>query len=190
MTNQPEEWMTIREAALALNVSELTVRRRIKDGRVAHRLINGKYYVNLHAPAPDRPRKMAAAEVAKPEYSSLTTDESTSSHLDYVSADHPADQAPGARRSVSDQSLDLNALLAEHARLSATAGKATFLEGQLRDLEERNRALQEGLLSLANRNGWLESKLEEREQHIKLLTVQRARLPWWRRVFSVREAGA
>src|ERR1700694_2091038 len=47
MTNQPADWLTIREASLSLGVSELTIRRRIKDGRLSHRLVQGKYFVTV-----------------------------------------------------------------------------------------------------------------------------------------------
>ena len=38
-------------------------------------------------------------------------------------------------------------------------------------------------MALANRNGWLESKLDEREREIKLLEDSRHRPSWLRRVF-------
>lgn len=34
MTDEDERWLTITEAAFYLGTSELTVRRRIKDGKV------------------------------------------------------------------------------------------------------------------------------------------------------------
>ena len=45
-------------------------------------------------------------------------------------------------------------------------------------------ALQERLVALATRNGWLESRLEEREGAIKLLEDSRPRRSWWRRLFG------
>lgn len=180
MTNQAERWMTIREAALALNLSELTVRRRIKDGRLAHRLVDGKYFVRLeHEQTSLAPSRLV---------SSVARRTPRNGHKPQAAADEPT-TAEESRDSFPGP-FDIGALLTEHGRLSAAAGRAALLQEQLRALEERNRALQEGLVSLATRNGWLESRLEEREQHIRLLTDEHRKRSWWRRVFSAREAGA
>ncbi len=192
MTNHSRDWLTIREAALALGVSELTIRRRIKDGKLAHRLVGGKYYVDLTAlerssaggrlgvlpdQSPDQPGDQAI-------------DQPADRRRDHVSG-QPTDQSRlNGARADGASALDLGTLLAEHARLAEMAGRAELLEQQLRQLEERHAALQEGALSLATRNGWLESKLEEREQDLKLLTDSRAKRSWWKRVFGLGEAGA
>lgn len=183
MTNHADQWMTIREAALALDLSELTVRRRIKDGRLAHQLVDGKYFVKLGEVPGSSPRRASPPSVSRtrPEKKSDGNGDTSS---------HQAIDHPDGRASTNHGGLDLAALLQEHGRLSAAAGRATLLEEQLRALEERNRALQEGLVSLAGRNGWLESRLEEREQHIKLLSDGQRKRAWWRRLFQVREAGA
>lgn len=39
------QWLKLHEAAYALGVSEITLRRKIKSGRIAHELRDGKYYV-------------------------------------------------------------------------------------------------------------------------------------------------
>jgi hypothetical protein len=162
LTTQTESnqngWLTIREAALALGISELTVRRRIKDGRVDSKLENGKYYVRLGEPRAKRP----AAVPAPPAAVSAAGD----------------DPAPPAA------AVDLESMLQEQVRLAELAGRARLLEEQLRQMEARYAALQEGALSLSNRNGWLESKLEERETEIKLLEDSRHRRRWWRRLFG------
>jgi hypothetical protein len=43
----PTEWMKLGEAAFALGVSEITLRRKVKGGRISHELRDGKYYVLL-----------------------------------------------------------------------------------------------------------------------------------------------
>lgn len=154
-TNHPNGWLTIREAALALGTSELTVRRRIKDGRLTGRLENGKYYVRLT----DRSDEPAPSLEVSPEA-------------------HVAPTNGGAAP------VDMAAILAEQTRLAELAGRASFLQEHLRALEERYTALQEGALALANRNGWLESKLEEREEEIKLLEDSRQKASWLKRLFS------
>jgi hypothetical protein len=185
MTDQLDGWLTIREASLALGVSELTIRRRIKDGRLAHRLENGKYYVNPTAPAPllaasppssnHREASQPSPPTGQPDQTSQLTDQSEpeSSH---------ARPAP--------VSIDLEVIFAEQARLAEAAGRALLLEEQLRQTEERHAVLQETLVSLATRNGWLESKLEEREKEVRLLTDSRRKRPWWKRLFLAEETGS
>lgn len=221
MSNQSTDWLSIREAAVVLGVSDLTVRRRIKDGRIAHRLIDGKYYVNLGKPA-STPKLGAGHHVDHIDQSDAdcslinqATDHGTEPErlvpavretngrsngrggpyetVPYEGVPHqsvPFGRAPhdGSVPDAPAAALDLDALLSEHTRLAEQAGRVAALEGQLHDLSRRRRELEELTLTLSNRNGWLESKLEEREQHIKLLADHQKR-PWWKRLFRPR-AGA
>lgn len=159
MTNQGDVWLSIRDAALRLGTSELTIRRRIKDGRLSHRLQNGKYFVCV-----------PGDQQAEPP------------------VETPAPAAPlsprGSGTVTEPLAVDFNALLAEQTRLAEMAGRATVLEAQVRELERRNDDLHQNMVSLATRNGWLESLLEERERDIKLLTDSQPRAPWWRRIFG------
>lgn len=41
-------WLKLVEAAQALGVSEITLRRKIKGGKIPHDFRNGKYYVYVH----------------------------------------------------------------------------------------------------------------------------------------------
>lgn len=154
-------WMTIREAALAWGVSELTVRRRIKDGKLISRLDNGKYYVREGA-APPAPQEPA-------------------NHGEEPQAVQPVGSSPP---SAARPAINLDALVAEHRKLAERAGRAALLEDQLRQLEARYAQLQEGTVSLANRNGWLESKLDERDREIKLLQDSQKRPSFWKRLFG------
>ena len=197
MTNQAPEWMTIREASLALGVSELTIRRRIKDGRIAHRLENGKYYVDLNArpeaPAPPSPMRAVHGRVpTQSDQSAQMTSRGRSSSDAVANALTAESGSPDGSAAGHDVPLagtffpqiDLDGWMAEQSRLAEIAGRAQLLEDQLAQVSRRNEELQTGMLSLAGRNGWLESKLEERESEIKLLTDQHPRLPWWRRLFG------
>lgn len=157
MSNQSGEWLSIREAALALGTSELTVRRRVKDGRLPSRLDRGKYYVQVSGAAPE---PVGRAPLEFPQ----------------------RDETP-PRPPVGSPALNLDSVFAEHARLAEIAGKAQSLEEQLKMLQHGYATLQEGAMALANRNGWLESKLEERNLEIKLLTDGRTKPSWWRRWF-------
>jgi excisionase family DNA binding protein len=161
MTTQTDEWLTIRQAAERLGLSDLSVRRRIKDGRLVFRLVEGKYYVNLAAQPPPRNPEPAPA-TSEPE-SDYSDDQSVSM------AAPPAEQLARVLPALTD--------------LAERAGRSAVLEERLRELEMREAALQERLVALATRNGWLESRLEEREQAIKLLEDSRHRPPWWRRMF-------
>jgi excisionase family DNA binding protein len=203
MTNQPDNWMTIREAALALRVSELTIRRRIKDGRLAHRLINGKYYVapqempgTLEARDELETEELEASSRRSGGPAAVPTqpDQSTA----HAGSTEQRDYSPDADPPLLNESiphdtaapvvapgLDLDALLSEHSRLAETAGRARLLEEQLTQLAERHEELRAGMLSLAGRNGWLESKLEERESELRLLTDEQPRASWWRRLFGI-----
>jgi hypothetical protein len=195
--------MTIREAALALAVSELTIRRRIKDGRLAHRLVNGKYYVapeetpgTLEARDELETEKLEATKRRGRESTSVPTQPDqleaeieTTERPDYSS--NTAQSAPSepipddTTARVVTPGFDLDSLLSEHSRLAETAGRAQLLEEQLAQLTERHEELRAGMLSLAGRNGWLESKLEERESELRLLTDEQPRVSWWRRLLGV-----
>jgi hypothetical protein len=160
-----DDWMTIREAALAWGVSELTVRRRIKDGKLRSRLLDGKYYVQqANGASPPAPT------ASQPALESTAT---------------PAKDAPSPSAAHAERpAINLDALVAEHRRLAEQAGRAALLEEQLRSLQERYAQLQDGAVSLANRNGWLESKLDEREREIKLLEDSRPKPSFWQRLFG------
>lgn len=165
MTTQGEstqrgEWLSIREASLRLSISELTVRRRIKDGKLRSKLEGGKYFVLLGKDA-----EPVASAGAAPAPDVLPSE---------PAAPVQAPQLPA---------VDLDRLLAEQARLAEQAGRAALLADQLEVLQAQYSTLQEGAMALANRNGWLESKLDEREREIKLLEDSGRRPSWWRRVF-------
>ncbi|HZU14182.1 MAG TPA: hypothetical protein VFB58_15185 [Chloroflexota bacterium] len=159
--DQSEGWLTIQQAARALGKSDLTIRRRIKDGSLPSRLAGGKYWVRLSDRETAGPAKTQPPDVD----------------------DNLAGQ--GSPPAASGPSLDLSAVLSEQARLAEQAGRAALLEEQLRALEQRYATLQDGAITLATRNGWLESKLEERENEIKLLEDSRRRRPaWWKRLLG------
>src|SRR5579859_7550667 len=160
------DWLTIREAALALGISDLTVRRRIKDGRMEHTLRDGKYFVRLSTTGAPVSRNGAT----------LTGKTQTE-------AEPKRSPAP-SNNSSTTHSIDIDALIVKQAGLAQEAGRAAQLEEQLRALEERYTELQTGTIALATRNGWLESKLEERERDLKLLEDSRHKRSWIWRVFG------
>jgi excisionase family DNA binding protein len=165
MTNQDAEWLTIREAALAMGVSELTIRRRIKDGRMAHRMVEGKYYVNRHAQAPPDPAVRTARGPRQAQ-----------SHPERISPERAIRQ--------SERTISLESVLPQYALLAEQAGKAAVLEQRVGELSQECQTLRENIVSLAGRTGWLESKLEEREQALKLLTDRKRKVSLWRRFFG------
>ncbi|HZS94706.1 MAG TPA: helix-turn-helix domain-containing protein [Chloroflexota bacterium] len=222
MTNQGNGWLTIREAALQLGVSELTIRRRIKDGKVAHRLENGKYYINFDLPVSTAHGAAEARSPSRPTAASISpSGRAQIAPTDRVPETNPVDgRALQANRdgatvptgdnvaepSVATQSspprprtgegvggegphLNLDALLGEHRRLAEQVGRGSLLAERVRELEAREAQLQESLVALSNRNGWLESKLEEREREVKLLTDGNRRVSWWRRLFGAPATG-
>jgi excisionase family DNA binding protein len=164
------EWLSIRDAAQAMGVSDLTVRRRIKDGRIEHRLRDGKYYVRVST--------TAGTNLSPVEKVSLDERDST----EMGDPDDRSDQAGSDAEARVVPSFDVDALLSQHASLAQAAGRAAQLEEQLRTMESRYQALHEGALVLATRNGWLESKLEERENDLRLLTDSQHRGSWLRRL--------
>ncbi|HEX6506649.1 MAG TPA: helix-turn-helix domain-containing protein [Chloroflexota bacterium] len=194
MTDQTPAWMTIREASLALGVSELTVRRRIKDGRLRHRLINGKYYVDLSEQSGDSGGNGRESDSA--ETTGADEPESRENVRAMPSQVESARVPRQLRPETTDYSesvvvqrppelpFDVDALLAEHGRLAAEAGRARQLEEHVSRLTEEQARLRDGLVSLATRNGWLESKLEERESELKLLTDSQHSRSWWKRLFG------
>jgi excisionase family DNA binding protein len=207
MTSHDQTWLSIREAALRLGTSELTIRRRIKDGRLQHRLEGGKYFVflgdaelresDVSTPAPDAPpqrrrpgRDRDAGVGATDNIRALPlANGRQAGGIDNQQTDTQP-KASGLRdEQLSDQSavqssVDVSALLTDYARLAEAAGRAEQLERSLRELQEQHATLQESVVSLATRNGWLESKLDEREHEIKLLTDSNHRVSWWKRLFG------
>jgi excisionase family DNA binding protein len=187
VTNQDSNWLSIREAALAAGVSELTIRRRIKDGKIPHRLVGGKYFVADTALHTSRQR--GVPEAGTNHRIKLVPDK-LSSHADRAPSarvsSQPDDQSPVNGTTSNDAPrLNLDALLLDYTRLAEIAGRATLLEEQLRQLQQQYAATQENTLALATRNGWLESKLEERDEAIKLLTDSKPRRSLWRRIFGM-----
>ena len=65
----PPEWITVKEAAAKLNISERAVQLRVQNNQIAHERTGGKIYVQLGEPLPKRPapRKAAPPPEAKPE---------------------------------------------------------------------------------------------------------------------------
>ena len=66
MQDTQNEWVSISEYARRFNLSEITVRRRIKQGRVNAELKNGKYYIS--APSSANIAKAEALPVLKSDY--------------------------------------------------------------------------------------------------------------------------
>lgn len=50
-----EQWLSILEYARAFAMSDMTVRRRIKNGKIRAVLRDGKYYIPLNAERPEAP---------------------------------------------------------------------------------------------------------------------------------------
>jgi excisionase family DNA binding protein len=192
VTNQDPNWLSIREAALAAGVSELTIRRRIKDGRIPHRLVGGKYYVadsELHTSVQPAVAQAGSnhRRRAEPGQASGRTSQRPSSP---VTSQAPGYSAANGASSDDAPRLNLDALLLDYARLAEIAGRAAVLEDQLQQLQRQYAAVHDNALTLATRNGWLESKLDERDQAIKLLTDSKPRRSLWRRLFGVRDTSA
>lgn len=165
------EWLSIRDAAQTLGVSDLTVRRRIKDGRIKHTLRDGKYFVHL---APDNAVQEKSHQGSEREARPKRT----------VPDSRTESRAPSNGNGASGLTVDVDALINQHASLAQEAGRAAQLEEQLRALEGRYLELQQGTIALATRNGWLESKLEERERDLKLLEDSQHRRSWLQRLFG------
>jgi hypothetical protein len=207
VTTQSPEWLTIREAALVLGVSDLTVRRRIKCGILQSRLEHGKYAVLLeNADAGHRrPQSVAATnQTTQPHVSSQSTQLDQPIGIDYAESEtSPVGAVPpwppsqsarkvpiGAvppwspsRHSPGASFFDVARFVEEHVHLAEAAGRAEALERRVTDLEQQSLVDRDTIIVLSNRNGWLESKLEERESHLRLLSDLRAAQPWWKRLF-------
>jgi hypothetical protein len=57
------------------------------------------------------------------------------------------------------------------------------------ELARECETLRDNLLALTGRNGWLESKLEERESQMRLLTERKPRPVFWKRILRLSESG-
>src|SRR5947209_5818692 len=150
MTSQDARWMTIREVALALAVSELTVRRRIKDGRLRHKLINGKYFVDLQSSTgalrsgedPDRQTDFPVGRDDQPAPRMITHGNGEARAPETLHGTVPGKGGAGAQEPGPDArppapGIDLDAFLAEHARLAEIAGRANLLHKQYTELSAR-----------------------------------------------------
>ncbi len=200
MSFDQSNWMTLREAAAALSVSELTIRRRIKSGSVEHRLVDGKYLIDIssfarrsarsvapdngageHVPTPESFRPASEAGREQRTRSEHDTGRAIKSRAVRRNGDAETKHVAPAG---SSSTVDIDALLAQLARLAEEAGRARLLEEQLAHITERHDALYQDMTVLANRNGWLQGKLEERESDLKLLENGRRSSPWWKRLFG------
>jgi excisionase family DNA binding protein len=198
VTNHGEEWLTIREASIAMGVSELTIRRRIKDGRMVHRMVGGKYYVNPRIQPPVR--ESGAARLRGPALHPGRAAERVPSppngpaqrRAPARQSDHDAGEEIAPRASQAQpptqalgEGIALESILAEYARVAERAGRASLLEQRVAELASDCEDLRGHVLALTGRNGWLESKLEERESEVRLLTQRDSRPGFWRRLFRI-----
>jgi hypothetical protein len=135
-------WVTVTQAAAALNKSERTIQRYIKAGKLESREeLGGKLFVLL-------PPSADTVSVVSPTFADL-------SHEVSACAD------------------------TSHATAHMSVGTVSIAE--LNKHLELIKELQNQVQAAAFRNGYLESKLEEREREIKLLTDSQHKPSWWQR---------
>lgn len=70
-----QQWYSIMEYARAFNVSDMTIRRRIKTGRIAAELREGKYYIPVETTSGNSPAKTAPAPSQRPTFPAQETRE-------------------------------------------------------------------------------------------------------------------
>ncbi|NJL73191.1 MAG: helix-turn-helix domain-containing protein [Candidatus Competibacteraceae bacterium] len=135
-------WVTVTQAAAALNKSERTIQRYIKAGKLESREeLGGKLFVLL-------PTTADTVSVVSPTFADMS---------------HEV-QAPADTR---------------HDAADIHVGTVPIAE--LNKHLELIKELQNQVQAAAFRNGYLESKLEERDREIKLLTDSQHKPSWWQR---------
>jgi hypothetical protein len=163
-------WVTVTQAAAALGKSERTIQRYIKANKLqAREDLNGKFLVVLPTGAHTN--------------ASVPTDADCPARLVVADADtvelSPTD-ADGLGSLVATNADDFQSPADNRKPVAVTMIPASELDGHLTLIKE----LQAQVQAAAFRNGYLESKLEERDREIKLLTDSQHKQGWWVRFSS------
>lgn len=154
------QWVSIVQAAARLNKSERTIHRYLKASKLASKTDwEGRLLVGLSARA-DTSSRVPTGE-GKVNIDLPTSSEQSADRLTLVLTD--ADEFDDA----------VNALPTDAATLQNNFSKE--MDKHLELIKQ----LQEQVQAASYRNGYLESKLEEREKDIKLLTDSQHKSSWW-----------
>jgi len=157
---QDGEWMTITDAATAVQVAPQTIRRYVKSKKLRSRRrgrnTNSKLEVFVTADF----RRNAVEEV---DFIAEDIEEEDLESTDEVLSAHDVDY--------TDQS---------------TRETMSWLRERMDDKDEQIKALTHQLMSASHRNGYLESQVKEMDDKVKLLTDSQSKGPeknlnWWSR---------
>lgn len=156
---------SVAEAAQVLGVSEKTIRRHIKAGRLAATLFNG----------PRGPEyRIESLELREPSAGAALSEEATA----------PGDTAGVAADSVQDSSPAPSQ--AQELALAGLEGAASALladlQAQLAAKERRIEELQQEKMQMAGQVGVLLERARHLEEQLKLLPPPKPKRSWWRRL--------
>lgn len=176
--------LSIREAAERLGISEATVRRWIRSSRLqaSKRGMPGGYEWRIYLPDQEGDDHTL---ITSDHRSSSIDQPPTKDDQHTVTKQHTpiSDRfsVPDDPSSISDEGGIISTDQPPNAEYAA-------LLGAYKELQQQN-------LQLAGRIGWLESKLQDAEEQIRLLTAEakapemtepepEVKQPWWKRIFS------
>lgn len=190
----PDSWLTLAQAAIYFSVNEKTLRRWIKQNRVKAFKISGPRGEEWRLePGQPRTSKVGSKPGLKVETPGILPIEPT----DLVNAEVAPAQSLGSYTSDVEFVEEMPGLDFECPDMSSldTDLGATFLQSEkyqelvelrakLSIFQRENQELKGQLQGATYRNGYLESKLEDREQQIRLLTDSQHKGGWWAKFSS------
>ena len=190
----PDSWLTLAQAAIHFSVNEKTLRRWIKQNRVKAFKISGprgeEWRLEPGQPRASKVSSMSGLKVETPgilpiEPTVLVNAQVTQAEsLDSYSSDVEfVEDVPGLDFESPDMSspgIDLAATSFQ----SEEYRELVELKAKLSVFQRENQELKGQLQGATYRNGYLESKLEDREQQIKLLTDSQHKGGWWAKFSS------
>ena len=190
----PDSWLTLTQAATHFSVNEKTLRRWIKQGRVRASKIAGPRGEEWRI-EPGQPRASRASFVPGHKRESLDilpvlpVKESLRESMTPLNLEPQSElievfeDMPGL--DIECRGMSSPDILREPS-LSASIKQQELIElsARLSIFEKENQELKEQLQGATYRNGYLESKLEERDKQILMLTDSQHKGGWWAKFSS------
>ncbi len=168
-----DQWLSIVEYARQFNISDMTVRRRIKNGKLQAILREGKYYIpitgSVQAPQAAVTPRVSHQPVVKPRPDSFEARSHTTSH--HTNQEY----RPQAKQSYIPSSISQTMQGRDQVTTVDAATLLAFCEGSLQKLNETEARIeaqyQEKVCRLENTIATKELEIKQLSQQIEDLQV-------------------